>query len=120
MVQRQGQPKFRRELLKAYGRRCAITECDAVEALEAAHIIGYLGSKTNHPTNGLLLRADLHSLFDLSLIAVDSVTMTVLIAPSLIKTVYVELAGKQVRLPDDPTCKPSREAIDQHREQAGL
>lgn len=55
VVQRQGQPAFRRALIKAYGGKCAVTDCDAEEALEAAHIVPYQGPETNHVTNGLLL-----------------------------------------------------------------
>src|SRR5271155_3471993 len=42
--------------------------------LEAAHISPYRGLQSNHPQNGLLLRADLHSLFDLGMLAVDPLT----------------------------------------------
>ncbi|MEH1887220.1 MULTISPECIES: HNH endonuclease signature motif containing protein [unclassified Nostoc] len=41
-----------------------ITNFDAEVALEAAHIIPYSETENNHPSNGLLLRADLHTLFD--------------------------------------------------------
>ncbi|HZZ18730.1 MAG TPA: HNH endonuclease signature motif containing protein, partial [Opitutaceae bacterium] len=70
IVRRRGQKEFRESLLVAYDQRCAITNCDAVDALEAAHIIPYQGSATNNVTNGLLLRADIHTLFDLGLIAI--------------------------------------------------
>jgi predicted restriction endonuclease len=74
---RRGQPAFRRKLLKIYGNRCAITGCNAVEVLEACHIVPYLGPKTNHPSNGLVLRADLHTLFDLGLVTIDPQNMSV-------------------------------------------
>ena len=44
VVVRQGQPQFRAALLQAYGGRCAITECDAAPALDAAHIRPYMAS----------------------------------------------------------------------------
>lgn len=75
VVRRRGQAKFRKRLLDAYSNTCAVTGCDAVEALEAAHITPYLGEETNHPQNGLLLRADIHSLFDLGLISIDPETL---------------------------------------------
>ena len=68
---RQGQPAFRKALLDAYERRCAVTGCPIDDVLEAAHISPYLGEHTNHVTNGLLLRADIHTLFDRGLIKVD-------------------------------------------------
>ncbi len=101
--------------LKAYGYRCAITGCDAVQALEAAHIVGYNGPDTNHVSNGLLLRADIHTLFDLKLLAVDTQSMSVVVAPSLAGTVYGELVGKTLRVPADDASRPSRAALDQHR-----
>ena len=44
-----------------------MTGCDVVQALDAAHISPYLGDQSNHVTNGVLLRADIHTLFDLQL-----------------------------------------------------
>lgn len=69
---RQGQPMFRAMLMEAYERRCAITGCTIEETLEAAHISPYRGTKSNHICNGLLLRADIHTLFDLGLIRIDA------------------------------------------------
>jgi hypothetical protein len=74
---RQGGGKFRQKLLDAYGRRCAITGCDADDTLEAAHIRTYEGSDDNDMRNGILLRADIHTLFDLGLICVRTSTCTV-------------------------------------------
>jgi len=119
IVQRQGQPLFRDTVLKAYGYRCAITNCDAVPALEAAHIIGYNGPDTNHVSNGLLLRADIHTLFDMGLITIDTATMSVHVAPSLAGTVYSELAEKPLRVPIKEALRPSKVALDQHREDLG-
>ena len=82
IVQRRGQPEFRRKLLDAYGGRCAVTDYDVEDALEACHIIQYQGPDTNHPTNGLLLRADLHTLFDLGLMAFEPQTGRVLLRQS--------------------------------------
>jgi WD40 repeat protein len=114
IVRRQGQPQFRKSLLKAYNRRCVITGCDAEQGLEAAHIIPYLGTSTNHPSNGLLLRSDIHTLFDLHLLSINPETMTVIIAPSLINTCYGEFVGKHLQLSLSEAFEPSREAIEQH------
>jgi hypothetical protein len=113
--QRRGQPEFRRELLDAYERRCAMTGCDAIDALEAAHILPYNGPGSNHVSNGLLLRADVHALFDLGLISVDTATMTLLLAPDLAKTSYGGLSGNQLRLPSQKSCMPNKHALDQHK-----
>lgn len=120
IVQRQGQPKFRSELLDAYGGRCAISDYDAVEALEASHILPYHGPATNHLADGLLLRADLHTLFDLGLLAIESSVMEVLIASPLRESRYADLAGAKLRLPSDESARPSVPAIDHHRAWTGL
>lgn len=112
---RRGRPKFRQDLLDAYGRRCAISGCDAEAALEAAHIRTYKGSDVNHMRNGILLRADVHTLFDLGLICARTSTWKVVIAPELKGTSYETLDGKSVRLPADEKLWPSS-ALDYHRQ----
>ena len=116
IVQRQGQPKFRSELLKAYGGQCAITGCDAEAALEAAHIFPYRGTDTNHVTNGLLLRADIHTLFDLYLISIDPDTSKVIVSSSLLNTCYKELNGKSLKSPQNYAASPSLQALARHYE----
>jgi putative restriction endonuclease len=120
VVLRRGQGKFRRNVLNAYDRHCAISGCDAVEALEAAHISQYLGDAANHVQNGLLLRGDLHTLYDLGLLAIEPEGLTILLAPSLRRSVYKEFAGKGIRVPSDASLHPSREALAQHLVWAGL
>jgi hypothetical protein len=120
IVQRQGQPAFRSQLLKSYGSRCAFSGCAVAEVLEAAHILPYQGPLTNHPQNGLLLRTDLHTLFDLGLLAVDTKTMTVVTSAKLDNSSYADLLGCRVHIPTDRARAPSFVALDQHREKAGL
>jgi hypothetical protein len=111
IVIRQGQPRFRRELLNAYGGRCAITGCDAAPALESAHINSYNGAATNSVTNGILLRAELHTLFDLDLIAIDPRDWHLRVSSQLRWTVYWDLDGRPLRIPDAPSARPNRDAI---------
>lgn len=119
IVQRRGQSKFRQGLLKAYGGTCAITGCNAVEVLEAAHIVPYRGDHTNPVNNGLLLRADLHTLFDLLLIWVeDDFRLTV--AQSLMDTPYWSFNGSFLKLPEHFDDQPSLAAIRWHRDQADV
>lgn len=120
IVRRRGQPRFRQELLKAYKGKCVVTGYNAIDALEAAHIIQYLGPDTNHITNGLLLRSDIHTLFDLHLISVDTSTMTLVISPTLAGTSYHYLAGKVILLPDYKALCPNTKALDLHRKESGL
>ena len=120
VVRRRGQPGFRRALIEAYGGRCAISGCDAEAALEACHIRPYMGPQTNTLSNGLLLRADLHTLFDLGLLAVDTASMTTIVAPELEGTTYGQLAGKSVVVPKVMTDGSKMEALDWHRRWVGL
>jgi len=120
IVRRQGQKEFRERLLAAYGGRCAMTACDAVEALEAAHIVPYRGAETNNVQNGLLLRADIHTLFDLGLVGVRPETMTVVVSKKLTTTYYRELAGARLREPVNPMHQPSADALQEHLGWAGL
>jgi len=113
IVERRGQPDFRNKLIAAYSGRCAVTCCDAVAALEAAHIVPYTGPQSNHVTNGLLLRADIHTLFDLDLIGVDPESKTVSVAQAIKATVYAELSGKRLLLPANTADIPNHEALVQ-------
>lgn len=118
IVQRQGQEEFRKQLLKAYEYRCCITGYDAEMSLEAAHIISYNGSETNYVSNGLLLRADIHILFNLYQISIHPDTGKVVIAPNLINTCYaVELLEKYLRKPNEQFPSPHKEALKQHYEE---
>lgn len=106
IILRRGQPEFRDGLISAYGARCAITADDAVEALEAAPIIPVAQGGVFTPQNGLLLRADVHTLFDLDLWAVDPGERRVRVAPALSKTTYASLDGVVLRNPVDPELQP--------------
>lgn len=95
ILARRGQQKFRDALLDAYGYRCAITGSRVVAVLEAAHIMPYRGEHTNSIDNGLLLRADIHTLYDLNLITICRETRTVKISTTLTNTEYKKLHGKK-------------------------
>ncbi|SPB17027.1 hypothetical protein NOV72_04226 [Caballeronia novacaledonica] len=85
-----------------------------MQVLEAAHICGYMGPQTNDIQNGLLLRADLHTLYDRALIAIDPATHAVSIAPELRESEYASLEGHLLRIPKNPQHRPSREALQIH------
>jgi HNH endonuclease len=114
IVRRQGQSRFRQKLLTAYKGRCAISGCDVEQALEAAHIIPYNGIQTNNTSNGLLLRADLHTLFDLKLITIDPIRMKVLVSPELMKTQGRAFWQKGLTLPTDIVDRPDTDALRSH------
>ena len=120
VVRRRGQKKFRDALIAAYGGKCAITGCDALEALEAAHISPYRGEHSNHPQNGLLLRADLHSLFDLGLIAINPEDMKIILSNQLLDTEYREYEGRAIAEPRKDKLRPSGDAIKDHLNWSGI
>jgi len=90
VVQRRGQKKFRNKLLHIYKNTCVITKCSVPAVLEAAHITPYLGEKSNHSSNGILLRADIHTLWDLGMIAINPADMKVNINQVLYGSIYDE------------------------------
>lgn len=103
-----GQPRFRENVLDAYGRRCAITGCSLEWVLQAAHISPWNGKKSNHVSNGLPLRADIHTLFDLGMIRIDPDSRTVSVSSSLEGSEYAQFAGTVIAEPEKPAHRPSR------------
>jgi putative restriction endonuclease len=120
IVLRRGQRAFREKLFVAYDRRCAVTGCNVEDLLEAAHIVPYKGDDTDHIQNGLLLRSDIHTLFDCGLIAIDAASMKVLIGRQLRDSGYRRLAGRPLRIPTRADQKPSTAALSAHRRATGL
>ncbi|MFI7666845.1 HNH endonuclease [Nocardia sp. NPDC049526] len=80
---RNGQGAFREQLLQMYGLVCAITGPCPAPALQAAHLREFAKHESHDPADGLLLRSDIHQLLDAGLLAVDTTTMKVVIAPSI-------------------------------------
>jgi HNH endonuclease len=114
ITQRRGQKSFRDALIAAYDGQCAITGCSILDVLEAAHITPYLGPETNKVANGLLLRADLHTLFDCGLLTIEPNSMTVNIAARLRVSEYGSLHGRKLRLPKQSEQNPSANALELH------
>jgi hypothetical protein len=106
--ERRGQGKFRQKLIDAYDGKCAISGCEIIDVLEACHIKSYLGDNDHHPENGLLLRADLHTLFDLLLLGINPVTKCIELHPSLHGSEYGQFQGKAIL---DSSIQPSFDAL---------
>jgi hypothetical protein len=119
IVLREGQAAFRNALLAAYGRACAISGCTVQAVLEAAHIVPYGGGHTNIVTNGLLLRADLHTLFDLHLLSIEPATRTVRLSHDLRNSEYACIEGVRLRAPVKADMAPLPEALSDHWERCG-
>jgi hypothetical protein len=90
---RRGQKKFRDKLNRHYGGACQISGFDFVELVEAAHIDPYSESGDDSLHNGLLLRSDLHTLFDLGYLGIEPDTLRIRLHPSVRKGEYLRLDG---------------------------
>ena len=71
IVPRLGQGAFRVAVTDAYGRRCAVSGGKVLPALDAAHIKPYAVGGNHNVSNGILLRRDIHSLFDVGYVTID-------------------------------------------------
>jgi hypothetical protein len=103
---RQGQGEFRMKLLEAYGRRCAVTGTHLEPLLEAAHIIPHAAGTDYRTSNGLLLRADIHTLYDLHHLSIDDRGI-VHLSRAAFQTEYRQYDGRPIRMPTKVTQQPS-------------
>ena len=103
--------KFRSQLLETYEKN-VITNCNIDKVLQAAHIKPYRGKKTNHLQNGILLRSDIHDLFDLFLISINPLNMKVVISDSLLGTYLDKYSNKTINLPHKIENHPSKEFLN--------
>jgi predicted restriction endonuclease len=114
-IQRVGQQLFRKRLFNAYSNRCAITGESEKSLLEAAHIQPYINNESNHIRNGILLRVDIHRLFDMGLIGIDK-SFRVRISSKLTSEHYRILDGKLISMPKNKSELPSVECLEFHFE----
>jgi hypothetical protein len=117
---RRGRKIFRDELIRRYGARCMISGCTIAALIEAAYIQPESVPKFNNPTNGLLLRSDLHTLFDLYLLAIDPARLTAAFHPDLVAGEYKEYEGAQLRVSSGRGPNRRALAIRWQRFQTGL
>jgi len=110
--ERPGQATFRKKLKGAYNHTCCMSGCDVSDALEGAHIDAFKSKASDNLRNGLLLRRDIHTLFDRHLIAIDPETHVIHVAESIrTNTGYAAIHGQPLRLPKNPTHHPSPTAL---------
>nr|WP_315487780.1 HNH endonuclease signature motif containing protein [uncultured Rhodoferax sp.] len=108
---RRGQRDFRDRLLAAWNRRCVVTESRVEGLLEAAHIIPHSEVTDYRTSNGLLLRADIHTLYDIGLLSIDQ-HMRVHLASALMMSEYKQYEGKRIeRRPEIGADAPSQDAL---------
>ena len=116
---RRGQTKFRDALLKVYEGRCAISGWGPGEVLEAAHIAQHANSGINDPDNGLLLRSDIHVLFDRGMIRVEPKSLRIEVSEELDGSPYSSLRGQKIRARADGG-RPGQAFLEIHWEQAEM
>lgn len=112
MTQRNGQKKFRHKLLSVYGGACVISGCSVEEVLHACHINPHSRSGINLSCNGIILRADLHDLFDQNLLAIDPQNFVVNVSRRLRDTDYYDYNNRFLVARNDGKT-PSREALQE-------
>jgi HNH endonuclease len=116
---RLGQGAFRLTVTDVYKRSCAVTEEKTLPILDAAHIHPYKEGGPHEVTNGLLLRSDIHRLFDLGYVTVS--TDGKFEVGHRLKDDYENgrhyyaMHGKPLSLPNDVRHHPSREALEWHQ-----
>ncbi|MGV2964861.1 HNH endonuclease [Paenibacillus sp. AGC30] len=112
---REGQPKFRAELMDAYSQKCCITGEECIPLLEAAHIRGHINKNSNKPSNGLLLRIDFHKLYDKGLLYIDK-NYIVHISSKIKNEDYKKYEGVKIKLPNNRSYYPNKELLESKRE----
>lgn len=121
---RLGQRAFRSLVFNAYHRRCAITGEKIRPVLQAAHILPLPAGGGNRLDNGLLLRSDVHTLFDGGYLTVDK-DYRLRVSPRIKREFdngyeYYQLEKSQIALPDEQRNRPHREFLEWHGDQVFL
>ena len=121
---RLGQGSFRVVVTDAYERRCAVTAERVLPVLEAAHIRSYAQGGVHRVDNGLLLRSDLHTLFDRGYL-----TVTPALHLEVSRRIredfengrdYYALHGRALRAPVRAGDRPAAEFLRWHNDEAYL
>lgn len=117
---RLGQGAFRIAVTEAYGRQCAISGGKVLPALDAAHIRPYSEGGAHAKSNGILLRKDIHSIFDLGYATID--TDCRFVVSGRVKQEfnngeeYLRYHGTRLHLPDRHSDHPDPEFIRWHNQ----
>ncbi|HOS29894.1 MAG TPA: HNH endonuclease [Treponemataceae bacterium] len=118
---RLGQGAFRVIVTDAYNRQCAITGEHTLPVLEAAHIKPFSENGPHSVSNGILLRSDLHKLYDSGYITITT-DYTLEVSRSLKEEynngkIYYAMHGKKLQvLPDKTECHPDKALLSWHNE----
>lgn len=117
---RSGQPEFRKNVLAAYNGCCAVTGTKVERLVEAAHVRPYSEDGESRVSNGILLRSDIHALFDASLLGIEPIegelgVYRVRLSPSLLcEPDYWKFNGQKIDLPRDEKLWPDACELRKH------
>ncbi len=124
--QRLGQRAFQGVVLSAYGYRCAVTGDKIRPVLQAAHIRPLPRGGEHRLDNGLLLRSDVHTLFDRGYLGVDPKYRFV-VSPRLREEFdngeefYARASSKElIAVPTRRSDRPNTEFLEWHMEEIFL
>jgi putative restriction endonuclease len=120
VLPRLGQGAFRVIVTDGYHRQCALTCSHVLHVLDAAHIKPYSLGGTHDPNNGILLRQDVHTLFDRGYLTITP-EYRVEVSRRIQEEFdngkeYYAIHGKSIHLPETAELRPSRESLIWHNE----
>jgi putative restriction endonuclease len=117
---RLGQGAFRVLVTDNYRRRCAISGERTLPALDAAHIKPFADGGEHDVSNGILMRRDIHSLFDLGYVTI-SPDMKFVVSKKIREEYengrhYYAMHGTSIQVPDSVNRQPNRVSLTWHNE----
>lgn len=115
-----GQGIFRSQIIQAYQGKCAITQEHTLPVLEAGHIRPYSQGGTHSISNGILMRSDFHTLFDLGYLTITP-KYHLEVSPKIKEHFsngirYKERHGTQILLPSEQGFHPNPRMLSWHNE----
>jgi putative restriction endonuclease len=119
LLPRLGQGSFRIVITDAYERRCALSGERTLPVLDAAHIKAYAVLQRHEVSNGILMRSDLHRLFDDGYITIDPMDRRIQVSRRIRDEFdngkeYYKLHGERIREPAQSSCRPHSDNLDFH------
>lgn len=113
-MRRKHQDAFRENVLKAYDGKCALTDVSTPNVLQAAHIDSYAKSKSHAVTNGILLRADVHLLYDAHMLTIRPDSGQIVVSDWVREPMYRDLDGRKMRFPKNRDYCPDEQLLEIH------
>lgn len=115
-----GQGTFRINVSRAYANECVLSGTKVTPALDAAHIKPFSEGGNHSIQNGILLRKDIHSVFDAGFATFDE-NRRFVVSPQVKQIFnngheYRRLHGKEMRLPVNPDWMAAEEYLSWHRD----